>query len=64
MVTPIGANPAYYQDIYYSAGTPPVASPSRDTNARQPGSVSDPISLNNKPELGDSILDKGRDCKT
>ena len=61
MIDPTGLNPAHYQDLSYSA----VDSPAKDINLRRPDSVSDQMSLNNKPKFGDALLGvTTKDCKT
>jgi hypothetical protein len=65
MTDPIGFNPTHYQDLYYPGGAPAVASPPKDINLRQPDSISDQMSINNKPKFDDALLGKTtRDCKT
>ena len=61
MTDPTGLNPVHYQNLYPSA----VGSPAKDMNRRQPDSISDQMSIDNKPKSGDALLGvTTKDCKT
>jgi hypothetical protein len=65
MIDPIGLNPVQHQYLYYPEGTPAANSLPKDINLQQPNSISDQMSINNKPKFGDALLGKTtKDCKT
>ena len=65
MTDPVGFNPSLYQNLYYPGGNSAVGSPAKDINLRQPDSISDQMSINNKPKSGDALLGvTTKDCKT
>ncbi len=65
MMDPIGFNPSQNQYLYQPEGTPAVNSLTKDVNQPQSGSVSDKMSVNERPKSGDALLGKTtKDCKT
>ena len=65
MIDPIGMNLFQYQYGYQPEGNPAVDSLPKNINLQPSGSISDKMSVNNKPKFGDALLGKTtKDCKT